>query len=33
MVHDVDDLQKCLVQTWFDFDQNTTDSTTDHALT
>jgi len=30
-IHDVDDLQKRLMQTWFDFDQNiTTDQWRDH---
>jgi len=26
---DIDDLQKCLMQTWFDFNQDTTDAATD----
>ena len=27
IVHDVDDVQKRLMQTWFDFDQDITDAT------
>jgi len=28
-IHDINDLRKCLMQTWFDFDQNIIDATVD----
>jgi len=28
-IHDIDNLRKCLMQTWFDFDQDITDATID----
>jgi len=29
-IHDIDDLQKCSVQTWFDFEQDIDDRAIDH---
>jgi len=29
MIHDMGDLQKCLMQTWFDFEQDTADDAVD----
>jgi len=31
-IHDIDDLGKRLIETWFDFDQNITDSAIDQWL-